>query len=54
VKQWWYENNIGYKALWFNNPQNRSNLNCRNRNLNNDNNAFGMTLVEVYDYGISW
>jgi len=18
VKQWWYENNIGYKALWFN------------------------------------
>jgi hypothetical protein len=35
------------QMLWLNNPQNGSNLNCRNRNLNNDDLAFGMTLVEV-------
>src|SRR3989344_72613 len=31
-------------GLWFNNVDNGSNLNFRNRNLNNDNRAFGMAL----------
>ena len=33
-------------SVWFDDPQNDSKINCRNRNLGNHNNALGMVLVE--------
>jgi len=42
---------LATKLSWFNSPENGSNLNFRNRNLNNDNRAFGMALAEDYNYG---
>ena len=35
---------LAISALWFDRPKNSSNLNARNRDLNNDNRAFGMTF----------
>ena len=46
MKWWWrYFSKLAISVLWLRNPDDDSELDGNNRNLNNDNRAFGMASL---------